>query len=268
MIISLDFWCRLRTFEANSLFGAKPSIGRKCTWMLAEMKHRKSHPLEGSGQEAIPLPYPTFDGFSLGSSRYTPLPIGHLRRIRVFIPVASAARRRTSHPSGSRPRDVSLLGQTSAPGIVDAPENPRFPTVSNRVQRTVSMAPSRVQLFQGSRQRRRKLGHAAADHLSWVETGTNQNGWILSNFSPSFQPQPNGEPDLSQRLSSPQRAQGRASCNSRFVPAYGPRLSAPRPCCCGSWPACVGKSAGLLAESAGQTAPPPYTPTLNMGCHF
>jgi len=82
----------------------------------------------------------------LGSRRHTPPPIGHLRRIRVFIPVASASMRRTSHPSGSRPRDVSLRRQTSAPGIVDTPENPRFPTVSNRVQRTDSMAPSRVQL--------------------------------------------------------------------------------------------------------------------------
>ena len=115
----------------------------------------KSHPLEGSCQEAIPLPYPTFDVFSLGSRRHTPPPIGHLRRIRVFMPVASAAMRRTSHPSGSRPRDVSLLGQTSAPGIVDAPENPRFPAVSNRVQRTDRMAPLRIQLYQGSRQRRR-----------------------------------------------------------------------------------------------------------------
>src|SRR5574341_543009 len=63
--------------------------------------------------------------------------------------------RRTSHPSGSRPLDVSLLRQTSAPGLWDAPENPRFPAVSNRVPRTDHMAPSRVQLLQGSRQRRR-----------------------------------------------------------------------------------------------------------------
>jgi len=67
------------------------------------------------------------------------------------MPMASAPMRRTSHPSGSRPRDISLFRQTSAPGIWDAPENPRFPTVSNRVQRTESMAPSRVQLLQGSR---------------------------------------------------------------------------------------------------------------------
>ena len=93
-----------------------------------------------------PLPYTTFDIFPLRSARHTPPPIGDLRRIRVFIPVASAPMRRTSHPSGSRPLDVSLLRQTSAPGIFDAPENPRFPAVSNRVRRTDNMAPSWVQL--------------------------------------------------------------------------------------------------------------------------
>jgi len=64
--------------------------------------------------------------------------------------------RRTSHPSGSRLIDVSLSSQTSAPGTLRAPENPRFPAVSNRVQRTDILAPFRVQLLQGSRQRRRK----------------------------------------------------------------------------------------------------------------
>jgi hypothetical protein len=91
----------------------------------------------------------------LCSARHIPPPLGHRRRIRVFISMASAPMRRTNHPSGSRPLDVSLLSQTSAPGIADAPENPRFPAVSKRVQRPDRMAPSRVHLSQGSRQRRR-----------------------------------------------------------------------------------------------------------------
>jgi len=66
--------------------------------------------------------------------------------------------RRTSHPSGARPRDVAQRRQTSAPGIVDAPENPRCPAVSKRVQRPDHMAPVRVQLVSGSRQRRRTIG--------------------------------------------------------------------------------------------------------------
>src|SRR5215471_7654683 len=37
-----------------------------------------------------------------------------------------------------------------------------------------------------------QLGYAAAGHLSWVETGTNQMGWLSTNFSLSLQPQPDG----------------------------------------------------------------------------
>ena len=36
---------------------------RKSAHILTEFAIRKSHPLEGSCQEAIPLPYPTFDSF-------------------------------------------------------------------------------------------------------------------------------------------------------------------------------------------------------------
>jgi hypothetical protein len=193
----------------------------------------------------------------LCSARHTPPPIGSLKRIRVFILVASAPMRRTSHPSGSRPLDVSLFRQTSTPGICDAPENPRFPVVSNRVQRTDHMAPSRVQLLSGSRQRRRTIGPFGGGPSAWVETRTNQNGWIFSNSSPRLQPHPNGRSDLSQTLSSPQRVQGLASCNNKPVPTYGPRLSVPGPYCCGSGPACVGTNAGRPAANAGQTAPPP-----------
>jgi len=128
---------------------------RKSACILAEITIRKSHPLEGSSQEAILLPSTTFDFFPLCSTGHTPPPLGHRRRIRVFLPVASTPIRRTSHPSGSRPHDVSLVRQTSAPGIGDAPENPRFPAVSKHVQRTARLAPSRVHLFEGSQQRRR-----------------------------------------------------------------------------------------------------------------
>src|SRR5215468_10877598 len=128
---------------------------RKDACILAETTIRKSHPLEGSCQEVTRLPHTTFDAFSVAFRSAHSTPAYARRRIRVFIPVVSALMRRTSHPSGSRPRDVSRPRQTSAPGIVDAPENPRFPAVSNCVQRTDPLAPSRVHFFQGSRQRRR-----------------------------------------------------------------------------------------------------------------
>jgi hypothetical protein len=124
--------------------------------ILAAITIRKSHPLEGSCQEAIPLPYTTFNHFfRWRCARHIP-PLCGLRRTPVFLVVVSAPMRRTSHPSGSRLLDVSRQRQTSAPGTLRAPENPRFPAVSKRVPRTDSVVPSRVQLFQGSRQRRRK----------------------------------------------------------------------------------------------------------------
>src|SRR5437764_6458717 len=55
-----------------------------------------------------------------------------------------------------------------------------------------------------------QLSHSAVGPLSWVETGTNQMGWLLTNFSPSLQPQPNFGAAVSQKLSSPQRARGHA----------------------------------------------------------
>ena len=140
--------------EAIEFYALLCGSSRKPACNVVETAQRKSHPLEGSRQEAIPLPSTTFDFFPLCSTGHTPPPLGHRRRIRVFIPVASTLMRRTSHPSGSRPRDVSRLRQTSAPGIGDTPENPRCPAVSNHVQRTDRLAPLRVHLFEGSRQRR------------------------------------------------------------------------------------------------------------------
>jgi hypothetical protein len=94
--------------------------------------------------------------FTLGSARHTPPPLGDLRRIRVFIAWRRLLLRRTSHPSGSRLLDASLPGQTSAPGTIRAPENPRFPAASKRIHLTDDLAPSRVQRVKGSRQRRHK----------------------------------------------------------------------------------------------------------------
>jgi hypothetical protein len=94
--------------------------------------------------------------FPLCSTRHTPPPLGDLRRIRVFIAWRRLLLRRTSHPSGSRLLDASLPSQTSAPGTLRAPENPRFPAASKRIYLTDDMAPSRVQRVKGSRQRRHK----------------------------------------------------------------------------------------------------------------
>src|SRR5712664_261956 len=128
-------------------------IIRKSACILAEITIRKSHPLEGSCQEAIPLPDTTFDIFSRCVSLGTLHPRLVISDASVFSSLwRRLPLRRTSHPSGSRLLDVSRSCQTSAPGTIRAPENPRFPAASNRVHLTDVMAPSRVQLFQGSRQ--------------------------------------------------------------------------------------------------------------------
>ncbi len=130
--------------------------GPRCASVNGFSLHVTTHPLEGSCQEAIRPPDTTCDHFCLlRSTRQTLPPTCGLRRIPVFVPAVSASVRRTTHPSGSRPLDVSLPSQTSAPGTLRAPENRRFPPVSNRVSCTDRMAPSRVQFQLGSRQRRR-----------------------------------------------------------------------------------------------------------------
>src|SRR5262245_27622403 len=121
-------------------------ISAKSAPTLAAITIRKSHPLEGFCQVAILLPYTTLGIFCVVFRRIYSTPDGRSQTHPCFHSHGVGSVRRTSHPSGSRPLDVSLRRQTSAPGSVAAPENPRFPAVSNRVQRPDSMAPSRVQL--------------------------------------------------------------------------------------------------------------------------
>ena len=209
-------------------------ITRKSACILAEITIRKSHPLEGSCQEAIPLPSTPFDMFFVCSARHTPPPIGHLRRIRVFIPVASA------------PCAAPVTHQDQ--GLVTSRSCARRLFLASRMfQKTfgfllcpivysvqIAWLPLGSNFYRAHGRGVAPLGHSVAGHLSWVETGTNQIGWMLTNSSPSLRPQPHGGPDLSQKLSSPHRAQGLASCNNKPETAYGPRLSVPGLCCYGS----------------------------------
>ena len=214
--------------------------------------------LEDSCQEAIPIPHTTCDIFFVAfrSAHSTPArPSGDAsvfsclwRRLQCAAPVThqdqglvtSRSRARRLPLAPSMPQKT--LGALPCPSVysVQILWLPHGSTFSRAHGRGVA-----------------KLHHAVAGPLLWVETGTNQIGWMSTNFSPSLQPQPNGWLDLSQRLSSPQRARGLASCNNTLVTAYGLRLSVPRSYCYDSSPACVGKNAGLLVESAGQTALPP-----------
>ena len=99
-------------------------------------------------------------------------------------------RRRTIHPSGSRPRDVSPAGQTSAPGTCRAPENRQFPALSNRILLTNAMAPLWVPFSYGSRQRRRQTPQSGRRPSVKGGVRTNQ----IDGYEPLFQPVSNSHP--------------------------------------------------------------------------
>src|SRR5437899_9675977 len=173
--------------------------------MLAEMKHRKSHPLEGSCQEAIPLPYTIFDIFF----RCVPLGTLYPRLAISDASVFSCSWRRLRCAAPVTHQDQGLVTSRFVAR--------RLPLASSMPQKTLGSLPCPIVysvqiawLPRGSNFDRAhgrgvaQLGHSAAGPLSWVETGTNQIGWMLPNFARSLQPQPKGWPDLTQRLSAPQ----------------------------------------------------------------
>ena len=226
--------------------------------MLAEIKHRKSHPLEGSRQEAILLPSTTFDIFS----RCVSLGTLHPRLALADASVFSLPWRRLRCTAPVTQQDQGLVTSRCCAR--------RLPLASWMPQKTLGSLPCPIvysvqipwlpcgsNLYRAHGRGVALLGLAVAGHMVWVETGTNQSGWMFPNSSPSLPPQPDGGPDLSQRLSLPHRARGHAACNSTLVPVYEPRLSVPRWYWSGSSPTCVGKNAALRVGSAGQTARPP-----------
>ena len=167
-------------------------IIRRSAYILAEITVRKSHPLEGSRQEAIPLPSTTFDSFfRLRCARHTPpalwpqtRPCFPCRSVGCLCaaPVTHQAQGSlTSRSSARRPplaRSVpqKTLGSLPCPSVY-------------RVQR--AWFPRGSTFFRAHGRGVARLHNPVAGHLSRVETGTNQNGWMLPNFSPSLQPQPN-----------------------------------------------------------------------------
>src|SRR5215510_16146141 len=168
--------------------------------MLADLPHRKSHPLEGSCQEAIPLPYTTFGIFF----RCVPLGTLHPRLVVSDVSVFSFPRCRLRCAAPVTHQDQGLLTSRFVAR--------RQPLASSMPQKTLGSLPCpivyNVQIawlpcgatFDRAHGRGvAQLSHSAAGPLLGVETGTNQIGWMSTNFSPSLRPQPNGWPNLSQR---------------------------------------------------------------------
>ena len=179
--------------------------------MLVIITDRKSHPLEGSCQEAIPLLYTTFDNFfRLRCARHTPTALWP-----------------QTHPCfpccGTGCLCAAPATHQDQGALTSRSQTRRRPLARSVPQKTVGSLPCpRVYSVQitwlprGSTFPRAhgrgvaRLHNPVVGHLSKVETGANQNGWMLPSFSPSLQPQPRWKTDLSQTLSWHQRAPGPA----------------------------------------------------------
>src|SRR5215475_9747689 len=179
--------------------------------MLPDIPHRKSHPLEGSRQEAIPLPSTTFDIFS----RCVPLGTRHPRLAIADASLFSFPWRRRQCAAPVTHQDQGLVTSRSCAR--------RLPLASRMPQKTFGSLPCPIVysvqiawLPHGSTFSRAhgrgvaQLSQTVAGPLSEVETGTNQIGWFLTNFSPSLQSQPRLGVAVSQTLASPHRARRRA----------------------------------------------------------
>ena len=184
---------------------------RRSACLLAEIMYRKSHPLEGSGQEAIPLPSTTFDSFfQLRCARHTPAALwtqthpcfpccgtGYLCAAPATHQDQGAltSRSRTRRRPLARSVPQKTVGSLPCPRVysVQITWLPRGSTLPRAHGRGVA-----------------RLHNPVVGHLSKVETGANQNGWMLPSFSPSLQPQPRWKTALSQTLSWHQRAPGPA----------------------------------------------------------
>jgi hypothetical protein len=186
-------------------------IIRKSACILAEITIRKSHPLEDSCQEAKPLPSTTFDSFfQLRCARHTPpalwpqthpcfpcCGVGSL----CAAPVTHQAQGSLTSRSRARRRPLARSVPQKTLGSLPCP-------IVYSVQ--IAWLPHGSNFYRAHGRGVARLHNPVVGQLSRVETGTNQIGWVLSNFSPSLQPQPHCGAALSQKLSWHQRGRGPA----------------------------------------------------------
>jgi hypothetical protein len=184
---------------------------RKKARNLIETAQRKSHPLEDSCQEAKPLPSTTFDSFfQLRCARHTPpalwpqthpcfpcCGVGSL----CAAPVTHQAQGSLTSRSRARRRPLARSVPQKTLGSLPCP-------IVYSVQ--IAWLPHGSNFYRAHGRGVARLHNPVVGHLSRVETGTNQIGWVLSNFSPSLQPQPHCGAALSQKLSWHQRGRGPA----------------------------------------------------------
>jgi hypothetical protein len=212
LVVIIRRTCTLCLYRVESLFSwAQRTCHRNQPTSCGRCLARKSHPLEGSCQEAIRPLYTTFDIFS----RCVPIGTLHPRCVISDASVFSLSWRRLRCAAPATHQDQGALTSRVLAR--------RLPLARSVPQKTLGSLPCPIGyisqmswLPRGSNFSRAhgrgvaRLHQSVAGPLSRVETGANQKAWLLTNFSPSLQPQPNGWPDLSQTLSSPQRARGLA----------------------------------------------------------
>ena len=153
--------------------------------------------------------------------------------------------RRTRHPSGSRRMmDARLVARHPAPGTSRAPENPRYPAVSNRDKHSACGSPIGVHPEAGSRQRRRKN---STSRLEAICEGLRPGLISLAGYEPSRLQASRLNPHAARRLIQmpwPRRkAPDDASCDNTPGPTCAPPSCGPP----ARWfgPAYVGNSAAL-----------------------
>src|SRR5262249_26462665 len=116
IIFSLKHYWRFVDSEPLELKALSQVMDETAASIPEEIRDRRSDPLDGPRQEEIPFPSTTFNIFSVAFHLAHSAPDWRCQTQPCFHSRGVGSVRRTSHPSGSRPRDVSLLRQTSAPG--------------------------------------------------------------------------------------------------------------------------------------------------------
>ena len=175
------------------------------------------------------------------------LPICRFARTRVFSD-CDVTRSMATHQTPIRIKahdgHLALVARHPAPGTYRAPENPRYPAVSNRDKHSACGSPIGVHPEAGSRQRRRKN---STSRLEAICEGLRPGLISLAGYEPSRLQASRLNPHAARRLIQtpwPRRkAPADASCDNTPGPTCAPPSCGPP----SRWfgPAYVGNSAAL-----------------------
>jgi hypothetical protein len=184
------------------------------------------HPLEGSCQEATRLPYlPSCIFFAEACSwRLAPdLPCCPHPRLRWLWSRSHEGDVPDTHQDQGAAWIPRLLARPPAPGTLCAPENPRYPAVSNLiVTHRVALPLTWVHSEAGSRQRRRTHSTDRSEAIWYGPRRDSSHLMVISH--PDIRPLASAQPPplLNQTPWPHQTAPDRASCDNRPAPVCAP----------------------------------------------